>query len=256
MRNTTVFAAVVAAAGMLFGADAAPSRKIEAGDEMPAIKGISYAGVREAKWGFASTVTEYRDAATGKPAGKVGTGSVFLVEKCQKAERGYDYVVRFRSHPKDGPYLVNTKNIYGLTGSFESLSDHQKKVFAAYYRLRAECDRIRMEYNKKNGERSPYYQEAIEAQKKFDAQAEEVLRLERSLMSSTGGDDAKTRERLAQMKGAMSVQRTKLSELSAKHREWKQSNASKLADPEKDPKYKAIREEMGAYAEIIPGLAI
>ena len=54
----------------------------------------------------------------------------------------------------------------------------------------------------------------------------------------------------------MSVQRAKLTELSAKHRDWKKSHASQLSDPEKDPKYKANRELMDDYAKIIPGLAI
>ena len=245
-----------AAAGLLFAADDAPSRKLEPADELPAIKGISQAGLRDSKWGFACAVAEYREASTGKPAGKVGVGSLFLVEKSQKADRGYDFVVRFRSRPKDGPYLVHASKIYGLTGSFELLSEHQQKVFAAYYRRRAECDKIRQDINKRNGEKSPYYKDAIEAQKKFDSQVEEVHKLEASLMNSPGPGADKIRERLSQMKGEMSVQRTKLAELSGKHRDWKKSHASLLEDPEKDPKYKALREEMEDYAKIIPGLAI
>ena len=177
-------------------------------------------------------------------------------EKYQKGDRGYDYVVRFRSRPKEGPYLVQASKLHGLTGSFESLSEHQKKVFAAYYRLRAECEKIRLDINRKNGELSPYYKDAVEAQKKFDAQVEEVHKLEGKLVNSSAGGADKIRERLAQMKGEMSVQRTKLADLSAKHRDWKKANASKMADPENDPKYKAIRAEMDDYAKIIPGLAI
>ena len=246
----------ILAAGMLCGADEVLSRKVEPEDEIPALKGVAQAGLRDSKWGFAAAVTEYRDAATGKVAGKVGVGSVFLVEKYQKADRGYDFVVRFRSRPKEGPFLVHTSKIYGLTGSFEMLSEHQQKVFAAYYRRRAECDKIRFDLNKKNGELSPYYKDAIEAQKKFDSQVEEVHKLEAKLMNSNAGGDDKIRERLTQMKGEMSVQRAKLTELSAKHRDWKKAHASQLADPEKDPKYKAYREEMDDYAKIIPGLAI
>lgn len=256
MKTTIVFMAAVALAGVVFGADAPLSRKVEAGDELPLVKGIQRAGLRDAKWGIVCGVTEYRDAATDKVVGKVGVGSVFLIEKYQKADRGYDYVVRFRSRPKEGPFLVNASKLLGLTGSFESLSDHQQKVYAAYYRLRAECDKIRQDLNKKNGELSPYYQDAIAAQKKFDEQTAEVVKLEGRLMKAGEADADKVRERLSQLKGEMSVQRATLSELSAKHRDWKKSHASKLADPEKDPKYKALRAEMDDYAKIIPGLAI
>ncbi len=256
MRIAIACMTAVLAAGMLFGEDALPGRKAEPDDEMPAFKGITQAGLRDSKWGFASVVTEYRDASTGKVAGKVGVGSLFLVEKCQKAERGYDFVVRFRSRPKEGPFLVHSSKIYGLTGSFESLSKHQQKVYAAYYRLRAECDKIRQDLNRKNGELSPYYKDAIEAQKKFDSMVAEVHKLENGLMNSSGADADKIRERLSQMKGEVSVQKGKLAELSGKHRDWKKSHASQLAVPEKDPKYKANREAMDDYAKLIPGLAI
>lgn len=256
MKYTVFCLAAILAAGMLCGADEVLSRKVEPDDEIPALKGVAQAGLRDSKWGFAAAVAEYRDAATGKVVGKVGVGSVFLIEKYQKADRGHDFVVRFRSRPKEGPFLVHASKIYGLTGAFEMLSPHQQKVYAAYYKLRAECDKIRQDLNKKNGELSPYYKDAIEAQKKFDSQVEEVHKLEGKLMNSTGGGDDKIRERLTQMKGEMSVQRAKLTELSAKHRDWKKSHASQLADPEKDPKYKANREVMDDYAKIIPGLAI
>lgn len=256
MRIAMACITAVFAVGMLFGEDALPSRKADPDDEMPALKGIIQAGFRDAKWGFASAVTEYRDASTGNVAGKVGVGSLFLVEKYQKADRGYDFVVRFRSRPKEGPFLVHSSKIYALTGSFESLTAHQQKVYAAYYRLRAECDKIRQDINRKNGELSPYYKDAIEAQKKFDSMAAEVHKLENELMNSSGADADQIRERLSRMKGEVSVQKGKLSELSGKHRDWKKSHASQLADPEKDPKYKANREAMNDYAQIIPGLAI
>jgi len=248
--------AAVLASGILFGADAPLSRKVEAGDEMPVFKGIEQAGLKDSKWGFACVVTDYRDASTGKVVGKVGVGSLVLVENRRKADRGYDFVVRFRSRPKEGPFLIHATKIYGLTGSFESLSDHQKKVYAAYYKLRAECDKIRYEINKKNGELSPYYKDAIAAQKKFDERAAEVHKLEGKLLSSGSADGEKIRERLTRMKGEMSVLRGNLSTLSQKHRDWKKSNASRLIDVEKDPKYKANKEEMADYAKIIPGLAI
>ena len=256
MKNAIICAVALLAAGISPAADAPLSRKVEAEDEMPAFKGIEQAGLKDAKWGFASTVTDYRDASTGKVAGKVGTGSVFLVEGRRKADRGYDFVVRFRSRPGEGPFLVHASKLFAMTGSFESLSGHQKKVFAAYYKLRAECDRIRAETNKRNGEQSPYYKDAIDAQKKFDSQVEEVRRLEGQLMNSSGADADKIRERLTQMKGEMNVQRSKLAELSAKHRDLKKSHAAQLQDPENDPKYKAIRAEMDDYRKIIPGLAI
>lgn len=256
MRTTLACLAAVLASGMLLGEDPMPSRKIEADDEMPVFKGIQQAGLRDSKWGLASAIIEYRDAATDKVVGKVGVGSLFLVEKFQKGERGYDFVVRFRSRPKEGPYLIQASKLYGLTGSFESLTDHQKKVFAAYYRLRAESEKVRQELNRKNGELSPYYKEAVEAQKVFDGQVAETQKLEGKLMNSVTDDADKIRERLTQLKGEMSAQRAKLAELSAKHRDWKKSHASQLADPEKDPKFKAIREAMDDYAKIIPGLAI
>ena len=257
MKSAMACMAAVLASWMLFGADAAPSRKVEDGDDLPIFRGIEATGMlREIKWCLATGVAEYRDASTGKPSGKVGAGSLFLVEGHRKADRGYDLVVRFRSRPKEGPYLVHAGKVQGMTGSFESLSEHQKKVYAAYYRLRAQCDAIRQEVNRKNGELSPYYKDAIEAQKKFDAQTAEVVRLEGRLMNSTGDDDGKIRERLSQLKGEMSVQREKLKELSRKHADWKKSHASSLDDPEKDPKYSALKAEMEDYAKIIPGLAI
>lgn len=248
--------AAVLASGMSFGADAPLSRKIEAEDEMPVFKGIEQAGLKDSKWGLASVVTDYRDASSGKVVGKVGVGSLVLIENRRKADRGYDYVVRFRSRPEEGPFLIHSSKVYGLTGSFESLSDHQKKVYAAYYRLRAECDKIRHDINKRNGELSPFYKDAIAAQKKFDEQAAEVHRLEGSLMNGSGADGDRIRERLTQMKGEMSVQRGKLSDLSRKHRDWKKAHSSMLVDPENDPKFKAIKAEMDDYAKIIPGLAI
>ena len=257
MKRLAIAALAAALAGAALAAEETVGRKPEPEDELPALLGIEQTGLRETKWGIVNAVTPYRDAATGAVAGKTGVGSVFVVEKFQKAEvRGYDYVGHFRSRPAEGPFLISAARVYGLSGSFDKLSPHQQKVFAAYYRVRAACEKLRQDFNRRNGEKSPYYQDAVEAKTKFDEMAAEVERLEGQLMGSATADASAIREKLSRMKGEVSVQRGRLKELSDKHKERKEKHAGAMLNPDADPRIKAMREEMNDYRQIIPGLAI
>ena len=256
MKRWMTFALALVLAVGAAAAGGAVGRKVEPADEMPALRGILQAGLRDAKWGIVCEVTSYRSADTGKVVGKTGVGSVFVVEKFQAGGRGYDYVGRFRNRPTEGPFLIPAKCLIGLTGSFELLSPHQQQAYAAYYRLRAERERIKAEVNRRNGEKSPYYKDAVAAKAKYDELKEETLKLEGRLRSASETDAAGVRERLARLKGEVSVQDARVRELSGRHRAWKDAHPAGQADVEKDPKYAEIGAEMNDYAQIVPGLAI
>ena len=225
-------------------------------EPLPSMRGIMHTDYKDAEWGIVNAVTPYRSLADGEVAGNAGVGAVFVVSQRQPAEGGgVEFVGRFQNHSLDEPVTIPAGKLYCFTGSYDSLSPRQKSCLSAYYKARAESERIKREIMRESGGKSPYFRQAVDAKAKWDAMVKETEALEVALRTDKNANASRIHEKLARMKGEMAVQQAKVKELSDKHKEWKEKNSSSIADPDEDPRLKKLCAEMSGYAKAIPGLA-
>lgn len=222
----------------------------------PATRGILHADFKDAEWGIVNAVTPYKSLADGGELGNAGIGAVFVIEQRQPAEGGgMEFVGNFCNQPVEEPVVIPASRLFCFTGSYESLTSRQKAALTAYYKKRAESERIKRDIARENGARSPFFANAVDAKAKWDEMVNTAKSLEVALRTDAKANASQIRDKLARMKGEMAVQQAKVKELSAKHKEWKEKNAPQMTDPEDDPRVRKLRDEMQELAQTIPGLA-
>lgn len=224
---------------------------------LPSTRGILHADYKDAEWGIVNAVTPYRALSDNEVVGNAGVGSVFAIEQRQPAEGGgVEFVGNFPNRPHEEPVIIPASKLYCFTGSYESLTDHQKRDLTAYYRKRGEAERLKRELMRENGSKSPFFAQAVEAKSKWDEMVKTAEALEVSLRTDKMANASRIRDQLARMKGDMAVQQAKVKDLSDKHKAWKEKNAPQMTDPEDDPRLQKLRDEMQGFAKSIPGLAL
>ena len=225
-------------------------------DPIPSTLGIMQTDYRDATWGIVNAVTPYKSLADGEVLGNAGVGTVFLVEQRQPAGGGgAEFVGNFRNHRLDEPVVISAANIYCFKGSYDSLNARQKAALTSYYKARAEAERIKRDILKESGSKSPYFAKAVAAKAKWDEMVKTTEELEVALRTDKHANASQIRDKLARMKGEMAVLKSRVKDLSDRHKAWKEKNAPNMPDPEDDPRVQKLREEMQKYAKPIPGLA-
>ena len=236
---------------------AKPSAQVEEPyDPIPSTLGIMQTDYRDATWGIVNDVTPYRSLADNEELGKAAVGAVFVIEQRQPAAGGgVELIGNFRNQRQDEPVIMSGSKLYCFTGSYDSLTLRQKAALTSYYKKRGEAERIKRDISKENGSKSPYFAKAVEAKVKWDEMVKTTEKLEVALRTDTNANASQIRDKLARLKGEMSVQQSRVKDLSARHKAWKEKNAPNMPDPEDDPRVQQLRDEMQGYAKAIPGLA-
>lgn len=225
-------------------------------DPIPSTRGIMQTDYKEATWGIVNAIAPYKSLADGEEMGKAAVGAVFAIEQRQPASGGgVEFIGNFCNKPLEEPVVIPASKLYCFTGSYDSLTQRQKIALQTYYRKRAEAERLKREITKEIGSKSPFFAKAVEAKEKWDEMVKKAEALEVALRTDKKANASRIRDQLARMKGDMAVQQAKLKDLSSKHKEWKEKNASQIGDPEDDPRIQKLRAEMQSVANAIPGLA-
>ena len=232
----------------------APAPVVE--DPIPSTRGILQTDYKDATWGIVNAVVPYRSLADGEEMGKAAVGAVFAVEQRQPADGGgVDFIGNFINKPIEEPVLISASKLYCFTGSYDSLTQRQKAALQAYYKKRAEAERLKREISLEIGSKSPHFAKAVEAKAKWDEMVKTAEKLEVALRTDKKANASQIREKLARMKGEMAVQQAKVKDLSAKHKAWKEKNSTQIGDPEDDPRLQKLRAEMQGFAKAVPDLA-
>ncbi len=235
---------------------AQPAAPEEPEDPIPSTRGIMQTDYRDATWGIVNAVTPYRSLADNEELGKAAAGAVFVVEQRQPAAGGgVEFIGNFRNQRLEEPVIISGSRLYCFTGSYDSLTLRQRSALTSYYKKRGEAERIKREIAKENGSKSPYFAKAVEAKTKWDEMVRTTEKLEVALRTDKNANASQIRDKLARMKGEMAVQQSRVKDLSAKHKAWKEKNAPNMQDPEDDPRVQKLRDEMQGFAKLIPGLA-
>lgn len=213
-------------------------------EESPYDKGIVRIGPSSssgATWGVLSHVTPV-ESLDGKVIGNVAGGRFFLIERREKVDRTLMLIGNFT--PKKLPQTVRVaaKDVICFTQSPDDLSENQKNSLRNYYQLNGEAETLKSQLLVKESKKNPF---AVEA-----AKALSELRAKEAAASNANDADS---NRNATYDIAPLAE--KVRSLNKKAKEWKEANASKLSDPEKDPAYLKIIKERNKYGEAIPGLA-
>lgn len=247
-----------AAQGGYSGSASRPAAPAEEPDDpIPSTLGIMQTDYRDATWGIVNAVTPYRALSDNEELGNAAVGVVFIVKQRQPAAGGgIDLIGDFRSKPMEEPVIISGARLYCFTGSYDSLTPRQKAALTSYYKKRGEVDRIKRDIAKENGSKSPYFAKAVEAKAKWDEMVKTTEKLEVALRTDKTANASQIRDKLARMKGEMSVQQSRVKDLSARHKAWKEKNAPNMPDPEDDPRVQQLRAEMQKFADVVPGLAL
>ena len=213
-------------------------------EESPYDKGIVRIGPSSssgATWCVLSHVTPV-ESLDGKVIGNVAGGRFFLIERREKANGTLMLVGNFTPKKLPQTVRVSAKDVICFTQSPDDLSENQKNSLRMYYQLNGEAETLKSQLLVKESKKNPF---AVEA-----AKALSELRAKEATASNANDADS---NRNATYDIAPLAEKVRT--LNKKAKEWKEANASKLSDPEKDPAYLKIIKERNKYGEAIPGLA-
>lgn len=222
----------------------APENAIAAADPddpTPAQKGVRAVSQMDADWAVLrqTTLVERLD---GTPLGRVKGGRFFVIERRFNSDDGLMLIGNFTPKKLDAPVQIPALSVYGLTGSPDRLSAHQRDCLRKYYELRGAAIERKAELAASAAKASPYLKPAADALREFRERAKKAERAKDADVNRKAAYD-------------LSALRARVQELNRKHKAWKERHAGEMADPEKDAAYAKILEEQKAYAASIAGLA-
>ncbi len=224
-------------------APAASAANEEEEDDSPVLKGVSPAIPGKASWGVTFR-TPTPESPDGKALETVPGGRFFKIERSEKSGKDVILVGKFDPEPPSGAVRVSSEYLRCFTGRPESLSRRQRDSLRSYYTLRGAAEDRRRAVMRETTLRSPFANAAAAAVAEFKAKAREVER-----MSDKAGEAGRAAHYdLAQL-------RSKVQDLNAKHKAWKQAHAAELPDPDKDPQYLKLLEKAKAFIDPVAGLA-
>lgn len=210
-------------------------------DPTPAQKGVRAVSQMDADWAVLRQVTQV-ERLDGTPLGRVKGGRFFVIERRFNSDDGLMLIGNFTPKKLDMPVQIPALSVYGLTGSPDRLSAHQRDCLRKYYELRGAAIERRAELTEASAKASPYLKPAADALREFRERAKKAERAKDADVNRKATYD-------------LSALRAKVQELNRKHKAWKERHAGEMADPEKDAAYAKIIEEQKAYAPSITGLA-
>ena len=214
-------------------------------EESPYDKGIVRIGPSAssgATWGVLSRVAPIEDL-DGKTIGNVAGGRFFLIERRAKAGGALMLIGNFTPKKLQQTVRVAAKDVICFTRSLDDLSDNQKSCLRKYYQLNGEAEALKSRLQVRESKKNPYAVEAAKALSELRAKEAEASRR---------ADDADSNRNATYEIAPLAE---KVRELSKKARAWKESHASELSDPVKDPGYLMLIKERDMYGEAIRGLA-